>query len=392
MSVDEPTLFLKPGKDRPVRFGHPWIFSGAIDRVVGSPSPGGVVRLCAADGAALGRGYFNPKCAIAARVLTRGEESIDAGFVRDRLESALQLRRALLPAGTDAFRLINGEGDGMPGVVVDVYGSTVVLQCLTAGADGLRALVLEGLTDLLEPACIYERSSGAVRREEGLDSFDGVRHGSLTGPVRIHENGLVFAVDVEHGQKTGFFLDQRDSRELTRQLAAQRRVLNAFSYTGAFAVYAAAGLAAHVVSVDSSAPALAAGRQNYASNPSAVPAEWIEADAFAYLREVGEPFDLLVLDPPALVKRRHDVDRGARAYKDLHLQAFRKASRGAFVLTFSCSQHLARDLFAKIVLGAAADTGRDVQVLRHLGAGSDHPVSLSHPEGEYLKGLWLRVR
>lgn len=390
--MTEPTLVLKSGKDRPVRFGHPWIFSGAIDRIDGEVAPGGVVRLCAADGSALGRAYFNPRCAIAARVLTRHDEPVDAAFIRERLAAALGLRRAILPESTNAFRLVNGEGDGLPGLIVDVYASTVVLQCLTAGADGLRPLLLAALQELLAPDCIYERSSGAVRREEGLESFDGVRHGSLPGMVEIVENGLRFAVDIEHGQKTGFFLDQRDNRQWARGLAGGRRVLNAFGYTGAFAVYAAAGGAAQVVSIDSSAPALVAAQRNVALNPSNVGSEWIEADVFHSLRQPQEPFDLLVLDPPALVKRRHDVDRGARAYKDLHLQAFRHAAPGAFLLTFSCSQHLSRELFAKIIHGAAADARRDVQIVRQLGAGGDHPVALAHPEGEYLKGLLLRVR
>jgi len=391
--VDDATLRLKPGKERPVLQGHPWIFSGAIDRLDAALAAGAHVRICASDGTFLARGYVNPKCAITARVLTRADEPIDADFVHGRVRAALDLRRTLLSADTDAFRLLNGEGDGLPGVIADVYGGTVVLQCLTAGADSLRPDVIASLESLLSPSCVYERSAGAVRREEGLASFEGVRLGALPIPeVQIREHGLHFIVDVEHGQKTGFFLDQRDNRLLVRELAAGRLVLNAFSYSGAFSIYAAAGGAARVVSIDSSAPALELGKRSWSLNAAAAEAEWIDGDVFEYLREMPEPFGLVVLDPPALVKRRHDLDRGVRAYRDLHVQVFRRLPKDAFVVTFSCSQHMSRDLFVKVVHGAAADARCDVQVLRHLGAAADHPMSLAHPEGEYLKGLLLHVR
>lgn len=391
--MDEATIRLKPGKQRPVLQGHPWIFSGAIDRLDPNLAAGTQVRICASDGTFLARGYVNPKCVIAARVLTRVDEPIDAGFVRARVDTALALRRAVLPPETDAFRLLNGEGDGLPGLIADVYGNTVVLQSLTAGADALRPDLVATLQSLLSPECVYERSAGAVRREEGLASFEGVRAGTLpASEVRIRECGLQFLVDVEHGQKTGFFLDQRDNRRLLRELARGRTVLNAFSYSGAFSVFAAAGGAVRVVSVESSLPALDLARRNWSLNPTSVDAEWIATDVFEYLRQMQEPFGGMVLDPPALVKRRHDLDRGVRAYRDLHVQALRRAPKDAFVLTFSCSQHMSRDLFVKVVHGAAADVGCDVQLLRHLGAGADHPMSLAHPEGEYLKGLLLRVR
>jgi 23S rRNA (cytosine1962-C5)-methyltransferase len=391
--VPPPLIHLKPRKERPVLLGHPWIFAGAVADLDPELAPGTVVTVHAADGMFLGRGYANPRCTIAVRMLTRVDEPVDASFVRARVAAALQWRTALLPPETDAFRAVNGEGDGLPGVIADVYGSTVVLQCLTAGAAALRSHVVAALRDALAPVCIYERSAGSVRREEGLAAEEGPLLGAApAAPVAIRECGLRFVVNVRLGQKTGFFLDQRDNRVLSRQLAAGRDVLNAFAYTGAFGVYAGAGGGRRVVSVESSPRALAAARENWLANglPDAA-AEFVEADVFRYLREAGRRFDLLVLDPPALVKRRQEVDRGARAYKDLHLWALRCAAPGAFVLTCSCSQHVSAELFWKIVHGAAVDARRAVQVLRLLGPGADHPVSLGHPEGQYLKGLLLRV-
>jgi 23S rRNA (cytosine1962-C5)-methyltransferase len=392
--VPQTLIHLKPRKERPVLLGHPWIFSGAVADLDPQLTPGSLVSVLAADGTFLGRGYANPRCTIAIRMLTRADEAIDAAFVGARVATALQWRKALLPPETDAFRALNGEGDGLPGVIADVYGSSVVLQCLTAGAAALRSHVVAALRETLAPGCIYERSTGSVRREEGLEPEDGPLVGEVpTAAVAIRECGLRFLVNVRLGQKTGFFLDQRDNRGLVRQLAAGRDVLNAFAYTGAFGVYAGAGGARRVVSVESSPRALGSARDNWSANElSQSAAEFVEADVFRYLREVDCNFDLLVLDPPALVKRRQEVDRGARAYKDLHLWALRRAAPGAFVVTFSCSQHVSAELFWKIVHGAAVDAQRQVQVLRQLGPGADHPVSLGHPEGQYLTGLLLRVQ
>ncbi|HVM95677.1 MAG TPA: class I SAM-dependent rRNA methyltransferase [Candidatus Acidoferrales bacterium] len=388
----EAVVRLKPGRERSVRTGHPWIFSGALDGADPALEPGDVVTVLAADGAFLGRGYVNPRCAIAVRLLTHADETIDGDFLQRRVASAYALRRAVLPPSTDAYRLINGEGDLLPGFVADVYGGVVVLQCLTAGAARQQASWIAALQSVIAPQTIYERSGGAVRREEGLAPSEGVLSGSLPeGLLEISENGLRFLVDVRAGQKTGFFLDQRDNRQLAQSLAAGRRVLNAFSYTGAFGVYAASGSARQVVSVDSSAPALDIARRIWTLNNLRTETSFMEADVFRFLRDTDSRFDLLILDPPALVKRRQEVDRGARAYKDLHLNAFRCAKPGALALTFSCSQHVSAELFCKIVQGAAVDARREVQVLRHLGAGADHPIHAAHPEGEYLSGLLLRI-
>jgi 23S rRNA (cytosine1962-C5)-methyltransferase len=391
--MGETMLRLKPRKDRPVRLGHPWIFSGAVADLDPALPPGTPVAVCSAEGEFLGRGYANPRCAIAVRLLTWRDEPTDAALLQRRVAAALALRRTVVPPGTDAFRVLNGEGDFLPGFVADAYGEVVVLQCLTAGAAALKTDVVAALQATLAPAGIYERSSGGVRREEGLDAAVGVLAGAVPEtPVHVREGGLHFLVDVRGGQKTGFFLDQRDNRALARQLAGGRTVLNAFAYTGAFAVYAGAGDARRVVSVESAARALELARRHWVANTlDATRAAFIEADVHRYLRQTAEVFDLLVLDPPALVRRRAELARGARAYKDLHLWAFRRAAPGAYVLTFSCSPHVSADLFWKIVHGAARDAGRAAQVLRLLGAGADHPVSLAHPEGGYLKGLLLRL-
>jgi 23S rRNA (cytosine1962-C5)-methyltransferase len=379
-------------KDRPVRSGHPWVFSGAIRDFDPNLEAGSIARVRAAGGELLGSGYVNPRCTIAVRMLTRGDEPVDAGLVGRRVEAALDLRRRLVGADTTAYRLVNGEGDGLPGFLVDRYDDVLVVQCLTAGADRLRPWLVAELIRRVSPRSIVERSEGSVREAEGLRARVGVLHGEPPGERIVRENGLQFAVTPGEGQKTGYFCDQRPNRLLCRQLAAGRRVLDAFAYGGGFAVHAGSGAAARVTLIESSRDALAAARRNWERNGLAAgSADFVPGDVWRFLRETSETFDLFVLDPPALVRQRKDVAQGARAYKDLHLRSFRRAEAGALVLTFTCSQHVDRPLFRKIVLGAALDTGREVQLLGHLGPGPDHPVALAHPEGEYLHGLVLRV-
>ncbi|MGH7789966.1 MAG: class I SAM-dependent rRNA methyltransferase [Candidatus Binatia bacterium] len=387
------TIHLRSGKDRPVRLGHPWIFSGAIRDLDPDLAPGSIVRVCAADGALLGVGYANPRCTIAVRLLTRVDEPIDDAFIARRVAAALALRRQVVGADSTAYRLLNGEGDELPGVLVDRYDDVLVLQSLTAGAERLKPALLAALQVTLSPRAVVERSDGAVRRAEGLAPVAATLCGEAPGAVVVRENGLHFGVAPGGGQKTGHFCDQRENRARLRGLAAGRRVLDAFAYSGGFSVHAGAGGAAHVVAVDSSARALAEAAQNWARNGlPAARATFVDRDVNRYLRESAERFDLLVLDPPALVKQRKDQARGARAYKDLHLWAMRRAEPDALMMTFTCSQHVDAELFRKIVCGAAADVGRSVQLLAHLGPGPDHPLALAHPEGEYLHGLLLRLR
>jgi 23S rRNA (cytosine1962-C5)-methyltransferase len=386
-------IVLRPGRELPVRAGHPWIFSGAIASGLEGAEPGEPVAVHAAGGRFVAAGYANPRTPIAVRVLTLEEEAVDAALVRRRLEEGIALRALTLPASLSAHRVLNGEGDRLPGVVVDRYGDFLVCQLLTAGAARLASVLVEALGQRFHPRGIFERSEGAVRVEEGLAGARGVLAGEEP-PLRIviEEDGARFVVDLLHGQKTGFFLDQRESRARIRALAAGRRVLNAFAYTGAFAVTAGLGGAAHVVSVDTSRPALGLAEAAWAEN--ALPpggAEFVVADVFDFLRAGTDRWDLVVLDPPPFVRRRRDLAPGLRGYKDVNLQAFRRLSPGGLLLTSSCSQHLSRAAFREVVEAAAADAGRPAQLVAEWGHPPDHPVALAHPEGEYLKVLLLRT-
>jgi len=384
---------LKPGREGPVRAGHPWVFSGAIARLEGEEAAGALAQVISADGMRVGTGYLNPRCSITVRLLTWQDEAIDARFIRRRIEAALVLRQATLPPRTTGYRLINGEGDFLPGLVVDVYGDFLVCQFLTAGADRLKPLVVEVLVALLSPQGIYEKSEGSVRHEEGLPNAAGVVWGQEPPSlIAIEENGCRFFVQVQSGQKTGFFLDQRDNRALVGSLARGKHILNGFSYSGGFGIVAAKQGAQRVVSVDSSATALHLARQNWHGNDlSRTVGECIQADMFSYLRETAEIFDVIVLDPPPFIRRRQDVRSGVKGYKEINLQALRLLPPGGFLFSFSCSQHLSAQDFLQTVLFAAADARRRVQLLQHLGPGPDHPVNLAHGEGSYLKGVWLRV-
>ena len=387
------TVTLKPGREGPVRAGHPWVFSGAIARITGDGPAGALAHVIASDGTPIGVGYVNPRCTITVRMLSRKIEEIDADFIRKRLQSALALRRAVVPPDTTGYRLLNGEGDFLPGVVVDVYHPFLVCQFLTSGADALKPLVVQAVVDLFAPRGIYEKSEGGVRQEEGLANTAGVLWGEEPPSlVEIQEHGNRFLIDIPGGQKTGFFLDQRENRVLAGTLASGKTVLNGFAYTGGFSVAAARHDATHVVSVDTSTAALRIARQNWQKNGlSDGHGTFIREDMFSLLRETRESFDLIVLDPPPFVRRRQDLKSGLTGYKEINLQALRLLASGGQLLTFSCSQHVSAADFCQTVLFAAADARRNVRVLRHLGPSADHPTNLAHPEGTYLKGLWLWI-
>ena len=382
---------LKPGREFSVKAGHPWVFSGAIADTAGAPPAGAPVEVRSADGRVLGYGTWNPSTSIAVRMFTRGARPLDASLIGERVAGALELRT--LVAGTDAMRLVNGEGDRFPGLVVDRYGDFLVCQCITAGADALKPIVVAVLEELVRPHGIYERSEGSARTAEGLARASGVLAGAEPPPeLVITESGRRHVVDVRGGQKTGFFLDQRPNRDLAGTLAAGRRVLNLFAYSGGFSVAAAKGGAVHVTSVDSSAVALALAERAWRLNElDADTASFVRADVFDYLR--GEPpaADLVILDPPPFARRRTDRDRARIGYKDVNLQAFRAAAPGALLMTFSCSQHLDAAAWEDAVAAAAFDAGRSCQLLARLGPGIDHPQAFAHQEGRYLKGLLLRV-
>ena len=388
-----PSLFLKKGREPPVLRGHPWIFSGAVEKVDGDAESPSVCDVFDAQGRWLARGLYNPKSQIRARVLTWTKEPIDQDFFARRLSQAAALRAQHVGSATNAYRVVNGEGDFLPGLVVDRYADFLVCQFLTAGMDALRQEVAGALQTLLPVQGLYERSEGAVREQEQLPERTGVLAGvEPPALVEVDENGIKFAVDLRRGQKTGFFLDQRDNRLLVRSLARGQRILNCFAYTGGFAVYAVHAEAKQVISLESSRAALELGKQTLRLNGLAVVEEdWIKADAFSFLKNCAEQFDTVILDPPSLARRRTDVEAAAGGYKYLNLHALRLLGPGGLLFTFCCSQHVSSDLFQKIVFGAAVDSRRRVQVLQKLGHPVDHPVSLHHPEGEYLKGLLVRV-
>ena len=390
----EPTVVLRKGRERSLLRRHPWVFGGAVQHTTGEPEPGDTVLVVAADGRALARAAYSPLSQIVARAWTfDADEAVDAAFVAERVTAAAA-RRAHLTTRTDAVRLVFAESDGLPGVIADRYGPWVVVELTSTGADRWRDAIADALSALAGVAGVYERSDVAVREREGLSPRAGV----LRGPepprrITVTEDGRRYEVDVRAGHKTGFYLDQRDNRTTVARLAAGRRVLDVFAYTGGFSVAAYAGGAAEVTTVDSSGPALASAAANLAAN--GFPTDrLVEADAFAELRRrraLHEEFDLVVVDPPKLANRADQVDKASRAYKDANLQAFRLLSPGGVLVTFSCSGAVDDALFQKIVFGAALDAGRDAWIVGKLGQAEDHPIALTYPEAGYLKGLVVRV-
>ena len=392
-------LILKPGKERSLFRRHPWIFEGSVARLNGRARPGDTVEVIDDNGRALARAAWSPHSQIRARVWTFDTQAIvDDAFFKRRVADAVA-RRTAMPqlAGQDGQRLIHGESDGLPGVIADRYGDTICLQLTAAGPDKWRKAIVGALVKATGVARIYERSDSDVRGLEGLEPVTGWVHGEAPDqPLSIDENGVRLGVDVVGGHKTGFYLDQRDNRLLTRDLAAGKSVLNCFCYTGGFSLQALAGGADSVLSIDSSGPALAGARANLALNPQldASRAEWQEADVFEALRVFRKEerrFDLIVLDPPKFAPSAAHAERAARAYKDINLLGFRLLNPGGYLMTYSCSGGIGHELFQKIVAGAAVDAGRDARILRRLAAGPDHPIALHFPEGEYLKGLLVQA-
>jgi 23S rRNA (cytosine1962-C5)-methyltransferase len=386
-------VVLKPGRDRSVRRRHPWLRGDSVERVDGSPAAGDWVRVHAASGETLGYGFYSPASRLRVRMLAFGKEAPGEDLVEARIAQAVA-RRANDPllAGLAALRLVNAEGDGLPGLVADRYGDVVVVRPTSAGMAIRRDAIADALRRASGARCGVLRPDAAAARREGIAIEGGpLWGGAAPERVEIDERGRRYQVDVAHGQKTGFYLDQRDARDLVARLAAGRRVLDLFAYTGGFAVAAARGGAASLTLVESSAEALSLARENLARNGAPDGAELVRGDAFEYARAPGELFDLIVVDPPPLARAHRDVPAASRAYKDVLLGALRRASEGAWLLGFACSHHVGPELFAKIAAGAAVDAARDARVHGVLGAPSDHPVSLHHPEGAYLTGLLLRA-
>jgi 23S rRNA (cytosine1962-C5)-methyltransferase len=390
------TVVLKKGREKSLKRRHPWLFSGGIDRLVGKPGAGDTVELKDASGKLHGKAAYSPNSQIRARMWTFDpQEEVDAAFFRARLERALALREAL-PARrhTNALRLVHAESDGLPGLIVDRYADVLVAQFLAAGVERWRDPILDALAELTAAEAIFERSDAEVRKLEALPPRVGFARGNRNASrCPIVEYGLNFRVDVEQGQKTGFFLDQRENRQRVRELASGREVLDGFCYTGGFSIAALAGGARRVTAIESSAPALEVARDNLSANPlDAGKIEFIHGDVFKELRTLrdrGASFQMVILDPPKFAPTAAQARNAARAYKDINLLAFKLLAPGGLLATFSCSGGVSPELFQSIVAGAALDAGAEAKIIERFSAAADHPVALEFPEGEYLKGLLL---
>jgi 23S rRNA (cytosine1962-C5)-methyltransferase len=397
-------IFLKPGRDGPVRGGNPWIFSQAIAKVEPvALSAGDWVQVLDAGGDAVGIGYYNAATTIAVRMVAFDAALQPEQIIRHRIERAIALRQRVIRGDTDCYRMVNGDGDGLSGVVVDRYGSVLVVQLLTAGADRMRGEIVAALREAATPLAasalsIIERSHGAVRKQEGLADHSEVLAGTPPSETVAVEHGIRLAIDIDRGQKTGAFLDQRENRALLRELARGARVLDAYCYGGGFSLAAIAGEARAVVAVDSSERALATAQRNLDLNGyRGSRAELIRSDAVRYLAEIGEAnpataanrFDVIVIDPPPLARSIKDVPHAARLYTDLNAFAMRALAPGGYLMTFSCSMHFRGEDFVRAVRIAQTKSGRRLQMIARLGPGPDHPVLLGHAEGEYLTGLLL---
>jgi 23S rRNA (cytosine1962-C5)-methyltransferase len=391
-------VVLKPGREKPIRNHHPWVFSGAVQRVTGSVEDGDVVTVRDVRGRFLGHGYLNRRSQIIVRLLSWDpNETVDDALWERRILDAIARRAPLAQAPlTTAYRLIYAEADRLPGLIVDRYGDFLAVQCLTLGIDRRREAIVEILSRALSPIGIYERSDVDVREQEGLPPVTGTLAGEPPPrEIEVQEYGHRFLVDIAGGQKTGFYLDQRENRRAVARYAAGKEMLDAFSFTGAFSVYAAAAGAGPITQLDSSGEALALARRHMALNGLDRPDDrYEEGDVFEVLRlfrDQGRSFDLIVLDPPKFAPTHSYVQRAARAYKDINLLALKLLRPGGMLFTFSCSGGVDADLFQKIVFGASVDAEREVQIVEQLGQGPDHPVLLSFPESAYLKGLACQV-
>jgi 23S rRNA (cytosine1962-C5)-methyltransferase len=387
-------LTLKPGRDESVRRRHPWVFSGAVARASGDGSDG-AAEIFDSSGAVLGHGAYSPDSQIVARIWSFDGRRPDTGLFRERFALARALRGEILPPETTGYRAVNSEGDRCPGVLLDVYGDVAVMDLTTEGTVRWRADLQQAVADVFSPDRIVVRESGAERDrgDRPLSPRERAR-GEGTDRAAFRENGLHFFADVSAGQKTGFFLDQRENRTRLRAIARGKTVLDFFSYSGAFSVAALAGGATRAVDVDSSEAALDLARDHRRANGFSVAEEdFVRADVFEDVRRrvaSGEAWDVVICDPPAFARKRGDLLRAARGYQDVNRLAMSLVAPGGWLLTCSCSGLVTADLFQKVVFSASLEAGRSFALVARQGAGLDHPVSLDCPEGEYLKGFWLR--
>jgi len=393
----EKVVILKKGKEKSVLRHHPWVLSGAVERVEGRCEPGDVVRVVGRAGNFLALGFYNPVSPIPVRLFSWDRQSIVRHFWAQALQTAVSLRvHPVIPEGTNACRLVFSESDFMPGLIVDRYDDYLVVQFLNPGMARLKDKIVQYLMALVSPRGIYEKSDSDILKLEGLIPHCGFLAGeALPETIAIRENGYEFWVDPVKGHKTGFYLDQRDNRRITSQYAEGRAVLDAFSYTGGFSIYMAGKRAASLTRLDASGEALSLGTRNLAANfPVFPPDESVKGNVFQVLRkfrDAGRQFDMVILDPPRLAPTRGHQARASRGYKDINLLAVKLLRPGGILATFSCSGGIDAATFERIVSWSAGDAKREIQILQRLFQGPDHPVRLAFPEGNYLKGLLCRV-
>ncbi len=384
-------VILKKGREKSVKNFHPWIFSGAIDRVEGNFHPGDIIRVFSGEGQFVAKGMINPRSQIMIRVLTFQDESITEEFLSNRISEAYEFRQRFVAPSSDAMRVIHGDADYLSGLVVDQYRSTLVVQFFSLGMVRLKKVLLHSIQEIFQPEAIVERSEGLSLGEEGLSPTKEILMGSVSPELVIEENGIRYRVDVWNGQKTGFYLDQRDNRRRVRYLATGKKILNCFSYSGGFSI-AAALSGASTTSVDVSESAQEMAQINFRLNgidPGLH--RFHTGNAIDFLSQDEENYDLIILDPPAFVKRRAHVAKGSRAYKEVNRLAMRRVRAGGLLLSCSCSSPVDWVLFQQILFSAAQESGRRVQIIARYGQPADHPVSIYNPEGEYLKTILLRV-
>jgi 23S rRNA (cytosine1962-C5)-methyltransferase len=389
--ADARRVLLKAGREKSLLSRHPWIFSGAVESFP-SFENGEILPVYSSNGELLAKAYFHTTNSISGRVLTFLDEPIEK-VIDQRISAAIALRENMFDKEvTNCYRLINAEGDGLPGLIVDLYDDVAVIQVNTCGIDRLKLLILETLKKKLKLRGIYEKSQSSARRQEGLTDSVGVLVGECPSEILVKENGLNFLVDIKEGQKTGFFLDQREMRQLIGKLSKNKRVLNCFSYTGGFSLFALNAGALDVTSIDSSKDACRFAMENTLLNH--IPLEKhkvIQSDVFEYLKKNKHPYDIVILDPPAFAKKRQDVNDACRGYKEINRTTFEMMPRNSYVLTSSCSHFIDEDLFQQIIFQSALEAKRKAVICsRHIQA-TDHPISLFHPEGDYLKSLLVHI-
>jgi len=392
------TVTLRPGKEIPIRYRHHWVFSGAVKS--GFAEEGEIVRVLASNGDLLGHGYFNSRSIIQVRMLNYNNEDPILS-IKNNIIRALDLRTQLFDEDTNCYRIVNGEGDNLPGLIVDRYNDVLVLQIATVGMDRLKATLIEALLEAtkktkIKIVSIYEKSTMTARFKDGLDFFEGNLWGEEKNDIEVLESGIKFFIDLKNSQKTGLFLDMREMRKLVGTMAKDKKVLNCFSYTGGFSLHAAKGGAKRVDSIDIATEAVATAKKNFEINgfldKKDLEANFYDQDAFVFLRERDlSEYNFIILDPPAFAKKKQDVDRAKKGYAEINRTTMRQMEKGTFLLTCSCSYHLSKEDFEKVVARAAVEAGKNITILQRHRLGMDHPINAFHSEIDYLKSILLYV-